>query len=58
MFEQVAYAAGSNSTRLPPIYMESLDNELVPVLHHHAASNSDDNNIIILELIFRILTNP
>ncbi|EFA05099.1 zinc finger FYVE domain-containing protein 9 [Tribolium castaneum] len=50
----VAYCAGSNGVKLPPIYMESLDNELVPVLHKHATSDCDENTII-LELIFRIL---
>jgi MAD (mothers against decapentaplegic) interacting protein len=50
----VAYSAGSNATKLPPIYMESLDNELVPVLHRNATSDCDENTII-LELIFRIL---
>ncbi|XP_063926655.1 zinc finger FYVE domain-containing protein 9 isoform X2 [Zophobas morio] len=50
----VAYSAGSNAMKLPPIYMESLDNELVPVLHRNATSDCDENTII-LELIFRIL---
>ena len=50
----MAYSAGSNAMKLPPIYMESLDNELVPVLHRNATSDCDENTII-LELIFRIL---
>lgn len=54
VFFKVQYCAGSNGVKLPPIYMESLDNELVPVLHKHATNDCDENTII-LELIFRIL---
>lgn len=39
---------------LPPIYMKSLDNELVPVLHRITANNLGESTVI-LELIFRIL---
>ncbi|VEN47225.1 unnamed protein product [Callosobruchus maculatus] len=52
--DNVSYQAGSNGTKLPPIYMKSLDNELVPVLHRITSSNLGDSPIV-LELIFRIL---
>ncbi|XP_060533607.1 zinc finger FYVE domain-containing protein 9 [Cylas formicarius] len=52
--ENVSYSAGSNGVKLPPIYMKSLDNELVPVLHRLTANGFGDN-VIVLELIFRIL---
>lgn len=51
---QVSYYAGSNGIKLPPIYMKSLDNELIPVLHR-ITSNNFGENAIVLELIFRIL---
>lgn len=50
----MSYCAGSNNMKLPPIYMKSLDNELVPVLHK-ITSNSLGESAIVLELIFRIL---
>lgn len=40
--------------KLPPIYMKSLDNELVPIVHRITTNNFGDN-IIVLELILRIL---
>ncbi|XP_056648092.1 zinc finger FYVE domain-containing protein 9 [Diorhabda sublineata] len=52
--DNVSYCGGSNNTKLPPIYMKSLDNELIPVLHR-LTSNNLGENCIILELIFRIL---
>lgn len=52
--ENVAYSAGGNNTKLPPIYMKSLDNELVPVLHR-ITSNNFVGNTVVLELVFRIL---
>ncbi|KAK9874288.1 hypothetical protein WA026_002640 [Henosepilachna vigintioctopunctata] len=52
--ENVSYSAGSNNVKLPPIYMKSLDNELIPVLHQ-ITSNNITEQPIILELIFRIL---
>ncbi|KAH1012040.1 hypothetical protein HUJ04_001286 [Dendroctonus ponderosae] len=52
--ENVSYSAGSNGVKLAPIYMRSLDNELIPVLHG-ITSNNLGNNAIVLELIFRIL---
>lgn len=50
---QVGYEAGSEGTRLPPIYMNSLDNELIQVLHKAAQSSQDTNTV--LELIFHVL---
>ncbi|KAF5280477.1 hypothetical protein FQA39_LY18058 [Lamprigera yunnana] len=52
--ENVSYCAGSNGMKLPPIYMKSLDNELIPVLHRITSNNLGDS-AIILELVFRIL---
>uniref|UniRef100_A0A6P7FEQ7 Zinc finger FYVE domain-containing protein 9 isoform X2 n=1 Tax=Diabrotica virgifera virgifera TaxID=50390 RepID=A0A6P7FEQ7_DIAVI len=52
--DSVSYSAGSNNTKLPPIYMKSLDNELIPILHRITSSNLGET-AIILELIFRIL---
>lgn len=51
---QVSYSAGSNGLKLPPIYMKSLDNELIPVLHRIASNNFGDNEVV-LELIFHVL---
>ncbi|KAK4878131.1 hypothetical protein RN001_010637 [Aquatica leii] len=52
--ENVSYSAGSNGMKLPPIYMKSLDNELIPVLHRITSNNLGDL-AIVLELVFRIL---
>ncbi|KAK5638041.1 hypothetical protein RI129_012336 [Pyrocoelia pectoralis] len=52
--ENVSYSAGSNGMKLPPIYMKSLDNELIPVLHKITSNNVGDSSVI-LELVFRIL---
>ncbi|XP_069694547.1 zinc finger FYVE domain-containing protein 16 isoform X2 [Periplaneta americana] len=52
--ENVGYEAGSKGEKLPPIYMDSLDNELVPVLHK-AASMSQDSSAAVLELIFHVM---
>lgn len=52
--ENVSYLAGSNNVKLPPIYMKSLDNELIPVLHRITLNNGSDGPVV-LELIFRIL---
>ncbi|XP_044594588.1 zinc finger FYVE domain-containing protein 16 isoform X3 [Cotesia glomerata] len=51
--DNVGYEAGSESTRLPPIYMNSLDNELIQVLHKAAQSSQEINTV--LELIFHVL---
>lgn len=52
--ENVGYEAGSLGEKLPPIYMNSLDNELIPILHK-AASMSQDSPAVVLELIFHIM---
>lgn len=49
----MGYEAGSEGIKLPPIYMKSLDNELIQVLHK-AAQNSQDAHTV-LELIFYVL---
>ncbi|XP_067213787.1 zinc finger FYVE domain-containing protein 16 isoform X4 [Linepithema humile] len=51
--DNVGYEAGSEGTKLPPIYMKSLDNELIQVLHKAAQSSQDAHTV--LELIFYIL---
>ncbi|CAK9814819.1 Zinc finger FYVE domain-containing protein 9 [Anthophora plagiata] len=50
--DNVGYEAGSEGMKLPPIYMNSLDNELIQVLHK--AGQSLDTQTV-LELIFYIL---
>ncbi|KAK6639918.1 hypothetical protein RUM43_008195 [Polyplax serrata] len=50
--ENVGYEAGSNGQKLGPIYMNSLDNELIPVLHKAASIN---DSVAILELVFHIM---
>lgn len=49
----MGYEAGSEGTKLPPIYMNSLDNELIQVLHKAAQSSQDAHTV--LELIFYVL---
>ncbi|XP_043515847.1 zinc finger FYVE domain-containing protein 9 isoform X3 [Frieseomelitta varia] len=51
--DNVGYEAGSEGMKLPPIYMKSLDNELIQVLHKAAQSSQDTHTV--LELIFYIL---
>ncbi|XP_015598916.1 uncharacterized protein LOC107269512 isoform X2 [Cephus cinctus] len=51
--DNVGYEAGSEGTRLPPIYMKSLDNELIQVLHKAVQSSQD--TYTVLELIFHVL---
>ncbi|XP_076168170.1 smad anchor for receptor activation isoform X1 [Ptiloglossa arizonensis] len=51
--DNVGYEAGSEGMKLPPIYMNSLDNELIQVLHKAAQSSQDTHTV--LELIFYIL---
>lgn len=53
MHIQVGYEAGSEGIKLPPIYMKSLDNELIQVLHKAAQSSQDAHTV--LELIFYVL---
>jgi len=50
---QVGYEAGSNGEHLPPIYMNSLDDALIPVLNKAAANSADGP--IVLELVFKIM---
>jgi len=48
--DNVMYEAGSNGVALPPAYMNSLDCELVPVLHSGSLQGH-----LTLELVFHIL---
>ena len=50
---QVGYEAGSKAQQLPPVYMNELDNELIPVLHN--AVSQHEGGPVILELIFHII---
>ena len=50
IYFQVMYEAGSNGAPLPPAYMNSLDCELVPVLHSGSLQGH-----LTLELVFHIL---
>lgn len=50
--EMVGYEAGSGGERLPDIYMNDLDNELIPVMHRATQQNHVGT---VLELIFQIL---
>lgn len=52
--DQVCYEAGSNFEKLAPLYMNALDNELVPTLHRQA-SNLQLEQPITIELVFHIL---
>ncbi|XP_063705751.1 zinc finger FYVE domain-containing protein 9 [Culicoides brevitarsis] len=52
--ENVSFEAGSQYAKLAPLYMNALDNELVPTLHRQA-SNLHLDTPIVLELIFHIL---
>ncbi|XP_036143333.1 uncharacterized protein LOC105832055 isoform X2 [Monomorium pharaonis] len=51
--DNVGYEAGSEGTKLPPIYMKSLDNELIQVLHK--AVQGSQEAYTVLELIFYVL---
>lgn len=52
--DHVGYEAGSNYEKLAPLYMNALDNELVPTLHRQATNLQLEQSIII-ELVFHIL---
>lgn len=52
--DQVCYEAGSNHDKLAPLYMNALDNELIPTLHRQA-TNLQLDQTICLELIFHIM---
>lgn len=50
--DNVCYEAGSQNDKLPPLYMNALDNELIPTLHKQA---NDIGKTTTFELIFHIL---
>ncbi|XP_075167153.1 zinc finger FYVE domain-containing protein 9-like [Haematobia irritans] len=50
--DNVCYEAGARGSKLPPLYMNALDNHLVPTLHD---ISSGIEEALILELIFYIL---
>ncbi|XP_064542464.1 zinc finger FYVE domain-containing protein 9 isoform X2 [Drosophila montana] len=50
--ENVGYEAGARGAKLPPIYMNALDNHLIATLHGESSGIQDP---IILELVFYIL---
>lgn len=52
--DQVCYEAGSNYDKLAPLYMNALDNELIPTLHRQA-TNLQLDQTISLELVFHIM---
>lgn len=52
--DQVCYEAASRTEKLGPLYMNALDNELIPLLHRQA-TNLQLDQTICLELIFYIL---
>ncbi|XP_781105.3 uncharacterized protein LOC575625 isoform X1 [Strongylocentrotus purpuratus] len=51
--EKVGYESGSKGQLLPPHYMNSLDNELIPVVH--GAVSQHEGAPVVLELIFHII---
>ncbi|KAH8415974.1 hypothetical protein KR222_005445 [Zaprionus bogoriensis] len=50
--ENVCYEAGAKGSKLPPLYMNALDNHLIATLHGESSGIQDP---IILELVFYIL---
>ncbi|XP_013119149.2 zinc finger FYVE domain-containing protein 9 [Stomoxys calcitrans] len=50
--DNVCYEAGARGSKLPPLYMNALDNHLIPTLHDISAGIEE---ALILELIFYIL---
>jgi len=50
---QVGYEAGSGQCKLPPLYMQSLDEHLVPVVNAIAVKAQQSS--VILELVFRVM---
>ncbi|KNC31156.1 hypothetical protein FF38_13972 [Lucilia cuprina] len=50
--DNVCYEAGTRGEKLPPLYMNAMDNHLIPTLH---SISSNIEEAIILELIFYIL---
>ncbi|XP_037925366.1 LOW QUALITY PROTEIN: zinc finger FYVE domain-containing protein 9 [Hermetia illucens] len=53
--DNVCYETGSLNSKLPPLYMNALDNELIPTLHRLGTSLHGIGKPIIFELIFHIL---
>lgn len=51
---QVSYEAGSDCSRLRPLYMSALDTELIPTLHA-ATTNLQPEQPIVIELIFYVM---
>lgn len=49
----MGYEAGSGLRKLPPLYMQSLDEHLVPVVN--AIAIKAQQSSIILELVFRVM---
>ncbi|XP_046401258.1 zinc finger FYVE domain-containing protein 9 isoform X2 [Ischnura elegans] len=50
------YEAGCGGSRLPPIYMNSLDNELIGVLHRIEWRPAESSNRpLVLELLFHLM---
>ncbi|XP_037951624.1 zinc finger FYVE domain-containing protein 9-like [Teleopsis dalmanni] len=50
--DNVCYEAGTRGSKLPPLYMNALDNHLIATLHSESSGIED---AIVLELIFYIL---
>ena len=46
---QACYEAGSHGQTLPPEFMNSLDNELIPIIHGQASTQA------AFEFVFHIL---
>ncbi len=51
--DKVGYEAGSKGELLPPVYMNELDNELIPVLHN--AVSQHEGGPVVMELVFYII---
>ncbi|XP_050440718.1 zinc finger FYVE domain-containing protein 9 [Adelges cooleyi] len=51
--DSVGYEAGSGQNKLPPLYMQSLDEHLVPVVN--AIANKAQQASVVLELLFRVM---
>lgn len=49
----MGYDIGGNEEKLPDLYMNDLDNELIPVIH--SAAPLCRGGSVVLELIFHIL---
>ena len=54
-FSQVGYEAGSGGEKLAPLYMKSLDETLIAVVHEAALAVRNITYTIVLELIFKIM---